>query len=220
MSEAELADYAEASLGAGFRAMKLRLGAETVKEDFARIEALASAVAGRAFLMADANQFYGEQAAIEVGQGLQRAGFGWYEEPSSQLDLKAAERIREAVDVPIASGENCYSRFDAIDLIASNSLQVFMPDLQRIGGVTEFARSMVLAQDGGLDISTHLFPEYSLQLLATAEKQGYLEYVPWFSGLYNETVEMRDGLALVPDRPGWGFTLNWNAIEPFEVSRG
>jgi L-alanine-DL-glutamate epimerase-like enolase superfamily enzyme len=36
--------------------------------------------------------------------------------------------------------------------------------------------------------------------------------MPWFSPLYNETLEFRDGNAIVPERPGWGFTFNRDYI--------
>ncbi len=41
----------------------------------------------------------------------------------------------------------------------------------------------------------------------------YLEYMPWFSPLYNEVLEFRDGKAIVPERPGWGFTFNAGYIK-------
>ncbi|WP_266064825.1 mandelate racemase/muconate lactonizing enzyme family protein [Brucella intermedia] len=215
MSRSELREYAETSLASGFRAMKLRLGASSLREDNARIADLAAAVDGRAVLMADANQTYNEIDAIEAGKALQYHGYRWYEEPSSQLDLRRATRIRQALDIPIAAGENCYSRFDAAELCASQSAEIFMPDLQRIGGVTEFFRSATATEVAGLTTSAHLFPEYSLQLLGALGNVSSLEYVPWFAQLFNETIELQEGRAVIPNRPGWGFTLNWRATETF-----
>jgi len=212
-TEAELAAYAQASLRNGFRALKLRLGAPTLQEDVRRIGALAQAVGGQAMLMADANQCYAEPVAIEAGAALQAHGYAWYEEPSDQLDLQAARRIRQALNIPIATGENCYSRFDAQAVVASECAQIFMPDLQRIGGVTEFHRAMAVAEAADWALSSHLFPEYSLQLLGTAQGPPVLEHVAWFSGLFKQRIEIGDGFARVPDRPGWGFELDWPAIE-------
>ncbi len=36
--------------------------------------------------------------------------------------------------------------------------------------------------------------------------------MPWFSSLYNEALEFQDGFALVPERPGWGFTFDRDRI--------
>jgi L-alanine-DL-glutamate epimerase-like enolase superfamily enzyme len=40
----------------------------------------------------------------------------------------------------------------------------------------------------------------------------YLEYMPWFSKLYHEELELKDGSAMVPERPGWGFTFNHDYV--------
>jgi L-alanine-DL-glutamate epimerase-like enolase superfamily enzyme len=40
----------------------------------------------------------------------------------------------------------------------------------------------------------------------------YLEYMPWFSKLYHEELVFKDGNAIVPERPGWGFTFNYDYV--------
>jgi L-alanine-DL-glutamate epimerase-like enolase superfamily enzyme len=37
--------------------------------------------------------------------------------------------------------------------------------------------------------------------------------MPWFSRLYTETLDLSEGQALVPERPGWGFTFNQDYID-------
>jgi L-alanine-DL-glutamate epimerase-like enolase superfamily enzyme len=44
----------------------------------------------------------------------------------------------------------------------------------------------------------------------------YLEYMPWFSKLYNETIKFAEGQAIVPERPGWGFTFNQDYVSHLE----
>ena len=73
-----------------------------------------------------------------------------------------------------------------------------------------------MAQAYDLPVSSHLFPETSLQVLGALSNATYLEYMPWFSKLYNEALEFRDGSAVVPERPGWGFTFNLDYIAHLE----
>jgi len=40
----------------------------------------------------------------------------------------------------------------------------------------------------------------------------FLEYMPWFSPLYTEQLTFDNGAAIVPERPGWGFTFNRDYI--------
>lgn len=42
--------------------------------------------------------------------------------------------------------------------------------------------------------------------------------MPWFSPLYNEVLEFSNGKALVPERPGWGFTFNAGYIKKLNES--
>jgi len=87
-----------------------------------------------------------------------------------------------------------------------------MPDLQRVGGVSEFMRVGHMAGSYDIPVSSHLFPETSLQVLGALSNTIYLEYMPWFSKLYNETIVFEGGEAIVPERPGWGFTFNQDYV--------
>ena len=97
-------------------------------------------------------------------------------------------------------------------MIELRSADVLMPDLQRVGGVSEFIRVGHLAAAHDLPVSSHLFPETSAQLLGALSNGSFLEYMPWFSPLYRERLEFRDGAVVVPDRPGWGFTFDEDYI--------
>ena len=89
-----------------------------------------------------------------------------------------------------------------------------MPDLQRVGGVTEFIRVAHHAAAYDIPVSSHLFPEMSLSVLAGLQNATYLEHMPWLSPLYREEMELRDGAVLVPNRSGWGFTLDLDRLKP------
>jgi L-alanine-DL-glutamate epimerase-like enolase superfamily enzyme len=52
----------------------------------------------------------------------------------------------------------------------------------------------------------------SLQLLGGIANATYLEHMPWFESLYAEKIEFRNGAAIVPDRPGWGFSFDPDAV--------
>jgi L-alanine-DL-glutamate epimerase-like enolase superfamily enzyme len=41
--------------------------------------------------------------------------------------------------------------------------------------------------------------------------------MPWFSELYNEQIEFLDGRAIIPDRPGWGFSFNGKALKSYAI---
>ena len=216
LSTDELVRQAESFLAQGFRAMKMRLGSPDPADDIARVRAVREAVGPDIALMADANQGLTEMQAIRLGRELEAFRLTWFEEPLPAWDVEGLARVAAALDTPIASGETEYTRYGFRRMLELRSADILMPDLQRVGGVSEFMRVGHLAESHDVAISSHLFPEMSIQLLGALSNAIYLEYMPWFSDLYTERLVFADGDAVVPERPGWGFTFNQDFIRHLE----
>ena len=215
-SDKELVAEAERFAAAGFRAMKMRLGSPEPATDVARVRAVRTAIGPKIKLMADANQGLTESQAIRLGRALEEFDLTWFEEPLPAWDLDGLARVAAALDTPIASGETEYTRYGFRRMLELRSADILMPDLQRVGGVSEFIRVGHMAESYDIPVSSHLFPETSLQVLGALANTIYLEYMPWFSKLYNETIEFAEGQAIVPERPGWGFTFNQDYVSHLE----
>jgi L-alanine-DL-glutamate epimerase-like enolase superfamily enzyme len=41
--------------------------------------------------------------------------------------------------------------------------------------------------------------------------------MPWFDSLFREKLEMKDGMIVVPERPGFGFTFDKDAVERYRL---
>ena len=215
-SDKELVAEAERFAAAGFRAMKMRLGSPEPATDIARVRAVRTAIGPKIKLMADANQGLTESQAIRLGRALEEFDLTWFEEPLPAWDLDGLARVAAALETPIASGETEYTRYGFRRMLELRSADILMPDLQRVGGVSEFIRVGHMAESYDIPVSSHLFPETSLQVLGALANTIYLEYMPWFSKLYNETIEFAEGQAIVPERPGWGFTFNQDYVSHLE----
>jgi L-alanine-DL-glutamate epimerase-like enolase superfamily enzyme len=215
-SDKELVAEAERFAAAGFRAMKMRLGSSEPATDVARVRAVRTAIGPKIKLMADANQGLTESQAIRLGRELEEFDLTWFEEPLPAWDLDGLARVAAALDTPIASGETEYTRYGFRRMLELRSADILMPDLQRVGGVSEFMRVGHMAESYDIPVSSHLFPETSLQVLGGLANTIYLEYMPWFSKLYNETIKFAEGQAIVPERPGWGFTFNQDYVSHLE----
>jgi len=82
-------------------------------------------------------------------------------------DHAGEAEIRTALDTPIASGETVYTHRGILTMLQAGSCDVMMPDLQRMGGPTEFLKAGHLCEAFHIPCSAHLFPEMSLGLLAS-----------------------------------------------------
>ena len=197
-SDKELVAEAERFAAAGFRAMKMRLGSPEPATDAARVRAVRTAIGPKIKLMADANQGLTENQAIRLGRALEEFDLTWFEEPLPAWDLDGLARVAAALDMPIASGETEYTRYGFRRMLELRSADILMPDLQRVGGVSEFIRVGHMAESYDIPVSSHLFPETSLQVLGALANTIYLEYMPWFSKIYNETIKFAEGRLSFP----------------------
>jgi mandelate racemase len=92
-----------------------------------------------------------------------------------------------------------------------------MPDFARIGGVSGWLEAAALAQAAGMEMSSHLYPEFSAHLLAVTPTCHWLEYVDWAAPVLMHPIQIRDGHAIIPDRPGAGIEWNEDAIARYRA---
>ncbi|TNE96934.1 MAG: mandelate racemase/muconate lactonizing enzyme family protein [Bacteroidetes bacterium] len=213
----ELIEEAHGFIEQGFRSMKLRLGKENPREDVARARALREAVGDDIEILTDANQSMTPRQAIALARQLEDLNIGWLEEPVPANDLVGHARILEAINIPVASGETDYTRFGMKDILDKRAVDVLMPDLQRIGGLSEFRRAAAIASAYHTPISTHIFTEQSLAIAGSASNCISVEHVDWFSPLYKETMQIEEGDILMPEAPGLGFTFDYDFIEEHRI---
>jgi L-alanine-DL-glutamate epimerase-like enolase superfamily enzyme len=213
----ELVAEARSFRAAGFRAMKMRLGKPRLEEDVERVRAVRQAIGPDIALMADANQGFSVDHAIRLGRRLEEFGLAWFEEPVQAYDLEGSARVAAALDTPIASGETEYARYGFRDMLERKAADVLMPDLGRVGGVSEFVKVAHMADALDVPVSSHIYTEQSVGLVAALGNATYLEHMPWFETLFRERLEMREGEILVPERPGFGFTFDPDAVERYRI---
>ena len=217
MAPEAVADEAEKLLRGGFRAVKLRLGYPTLAEDLARVHAVRRRLPAGIDVMVDYNQALSVADALERGRALDQENIYWLEEPIRHDDYASAATLARELKTPIQIGEN-FSLATSMDAaIGAGAADYVMPDLERIGGVTGWQRAAALAATHGLAMSSHLFPEVSAHLLAATPTGHWLEYVDWANAIVEQPLEIVDGMALAPDRPGNGLSWNKAAVDRFRL---
>jgi mandelate racemase len=102
--------------------------------------------------------------------------------------------------------------------IAEHACDLVMPDFARIGGVTGWMEAAALAHAAGIKMSSHLYPEFSAHLLAVTPTCHWLEYVDWAAPILRHPIEIEDGHAIIPDRPGVGMEWDQDAVERYRAT--
>jgi L-alanine-DL-glutamate epimerase-like enolase superfamily enzyme len=158
----------------GFRAMKTRVGPTEPERMVARVAAVREAIGPDIALMVDANQQMSVKQAIRIGRMMEPLNLTWFEEPVICHDHAGEAQIRAALDTPIASGETVYTHRGVLAMLQAGAADVVMPDLQRMGGASEFLKAGHLCEAFHIPCASHLFPEMSLGLLAGLPGGYYL----------------------------------------------
>jgi mandelate racemase len=212
-----LAAEAEKLLSGGFRAVKLRLGYPTLAEDIAAVQAVRQRIGNSKLLMVDYNQALGVNEALARGRALDAEDIYWLEEPIRHDDYAGAAKLARELKTPIQIGEN-FSEADAMAVaLGHGAADYVMPDLERIGGVTGWQRAAGVAAVNRVEMSSHLFPEVSAHLLVATPTCHFLEYVDWANVLLEQPLQIADGHAVIPDRPGNGMVWNKDAVERYRI---
>jgi mandelate racemase len=204
-------------LEGGFKGVKLRLGYPSLEEDIAAVRAVRKAIPADVALMVDYNQALSVAEALRRGRALDAEGIYWLEEPIRHDDYRGNARLARELATPIQIGENFSLAFGMEDALSQQACDYAMPDLERIGGVTGWMAAAALAKARGIEMSSHLFPEVSAHLLAVTPTAHWLEYVDWAAPILAEPIEVREGHALIPERPGNGLAWNREAVERFRL---
>ncbi|MCS3474156.1 enolase C-terminal domain-like protein [Bradyrhizobium elkanii] len=217
MAPVAAADEAEALLEGGFTGVKLRLGRSHFEHDLATVRAVRKRLPDAVRLMVDFNQALTSSDAMTYALALDQEGVYWIEEPTRHDDYRHMARIAQAVQTPIQIGENFNGLAPMAAALEADASDYVMLDLDRIGGVTGWQRAAGLAAAYGREVSSHLFPEVSAHLMAATPGRHWLEYVDWANPILQEPLVIKDGMAIISDRPGNGLAWNDDVLAKYRL---
>lgn len=223
--EAE-ADRAEAFLEQGWTGYKMH-GAVPGRIDdpadhtVATVQALRARLGDRVQLMVDVNASYSRHRAIQVGRALQELGVFMYEEPVRTDDLEGNAMVADALDMAVASGEWCFTRWEFLQLAQKGRVDILQPDIVKVGGFTEMRRIEAVASAANVPITVH----NTQPLLSTVAHLHFCAasaITPYAQEYSIEPVSIRDtypllqtplafergGYLRVPDGPGLGVEMD------------
>lgn len=174
-----LVDEARVHVALGYRALKLRIG-DTVRNDMRRVSAVRKAFGDDLAILTDANTAYTLNDARAAMPALDAHAVGWLEEPFPAHDYRSYREARSYGRLPLAAGENHYTRFEFNRVIEDGVITILQPDLSKTGGITEALRVAALASAWKLPIHPHtsmtaLNMAASVHFLAAIENAGYFE---------------------------------------------
>jgi L-alanine-DL-glutamate epimerase-like enolase superfamily enzyme len=201
----ELIDEVTQYKNRGFKAVKIKVGKPDWKEDLERLRLVREAVGNEINIMMDANQGMNVANALQLAQAAKNLHINWFEEPILHDDYQGFELLRNQAGISIAMGEREYSLTPLRELLQRNAIDIWQPDILRLGGVEAWRNSAALAASFNVSVLPHYYKDYDIPLLCTISNGAGAESFDWIDTLIDYPLEIKDGMATPHQTPGWGF---------------
>ena len=217
---AEAAAQARAFVGEGFRAFKVKVGAD-LRNDIDSLHAIRDEVGYDVDMLVDANQCYSRHLALQVGRELEGLKAFFFEEPLPVDDVEGHAFLASKLDVRIATGENMYTRFDFMPFFTRAAIHVVQADASRCGGIGEARKIADIAGGFHAHFVPHTFSDAltvvaNLHVAAACANAPVIEYDRTYNPLQTELVTnppaVHDGVVDLPAGPGLGVEIDWDFV--------
>lgn len=203
--------------------------AAVVRGAAARLEALRRALGDDIDIGVDAHaRIFEPVRALQMAQAIKPYDPFFFEEPLRPENIDALAALRRQVDVPIATGEMLYTKYEFRDLLVRGAADIVQPDICCAGGLLELKKIAAMAESFYATIAPHnpvgpVATAVNVQLAACTPNFLILEYLPdddpGRRNLVDEPMKLVDGHLEIPTRPGLGIDLNVDAFDAFPFRR-
>ena len=193
-------------------------GAKEMTHIIDLIRTTREAIGDEVDLAIDCHGQFDVPSAITLAKAVEDLRLMWLEEPVPAENTNALAQVRASSSTVICTGENQYTRFQFLDLLQRQAVDIIMPDLSKAGGIQEGKRIAEIADAFYVPIAPHnvsspLGMMAACHVMASVPNFLVLEFhgreIPWWSDLCEgEKPFIESGWMTVSERPGIGVELN------------
>ncbi len=217
----------------GFKGIKMKIALPR-EQELRRVQAVREAIGNDVELMVDANHGYSLYDARWLACTFEGLGISWFEEPISPHDLAGYAQLRSMTKIPLAGGENSFTRFAFKEIIDARAMDIIQPDICCCGGITEAMRISALAESAGVTFMAHVWGSAvgtyaALNVMAALPPAPHswrpaamwMEYEqtenPFRDLLVTVPIKQENGAVKIPTGAGLGFEINRDIIDKYRV---
>ena len=218
----------------GAKALKLKVGgrmSNNYESPVGRTEKLIPLVrktfGDKMIMYADSNGSYTTDEAIRIGRLLEEYKYDFYEEPVPFDWYEETKQVTDALEIPVAGGEQEPSLHMFRWLIANNVLEIVQPDMFYFGGMIRSMKVAMMANAYGKVCTPHISGSglgylYMMHFVSAIPNAGpYHEFKGFNKDLPFECstspLTSDEGVVTVPSGPGLGIEIDPVYIARHEV---
>jgi len=210
---AEVSDYKNR----GFKAVKIKVGSPDWKTDLFRLKKVREAVGKEVNIMMDANQGMSVADAVQLSLAAKDLNIFWFEEPVHHQNFDGYQKLREKTGISLAMGEREFDTLALRELLSRKAIDIWQPDLLRIGSVEAWRESAALAASFHVPVMPHYYKDYDVPLLCTIPNGAGAESFDWIDPLIDNPIRIEQGFAYPHEAPGWGFSFVDEYLEEIKL---
>ncbi|MFW9901481.1 MAG: mandelate racemase/muconate lactonizing enzyme family protein [Candidatus Thorarchaeota archaeon] len=208
----------------GYRTFRLKLG-KGPKEDKEIVETIRNTFGNKIRLRVDYNQAYSPSIAVRAIKEIEPLGIDYAEQPVRADDYLGMAYVQKKVDTPLMAHEGFFSIKDFITLVELGAVRVLGINSERPGGVTRALKAFEYAKLRGLGVVLHNQPlgiASAMHIHFHVAKFHYIDHATELFGqemleddLIQNSIDYSNGIAKLPEGPGWGVKLDEKALERY-----
>lgn len=186
------------------------------------VAAVRAAVGPDVELALECHGRYNTESAIQIGRAVAPSRPLFMEEPIPPDNPEALLRVRNSIPIPVAVGENHYTRYGFREVIEKQAAAVLQPDMSKCGGLLETKKIASMAEIYHIPIAPHGTASHLGQMAyahvcAAVPNFMILEWGFLFDGtgvnaVMRNSPIYEDGYVHLPDAPGIGIEVDDEAI--------
>jgi galactonate dehydratase len=155
--------------------------------------------------------------AIQMAKALESYRPFFLEEPLRPENVDALAKVAAHVNIPIATGEQLYTKWEFRELLEKQAADIIQPDVCCVGGILELKKIAAMAEAYYVSVAPHnpmspLATAINVQLAACIPNFLVLEQHPAdkppHSEVLKEPLKIESGYYQIPTKPGIGVELN------------
>ena len=193
------------------------MGRQYVNHFSKMFEKLRVAVGDNIDIMIDFHGRTSPAMAIQYIHSIEEFSPYFCEEPVPPENVPALRQVREAVGVPIATGERLVSRYQFRELYEQQACHIIQPDLCHCGGLSEAKKIAAAAETYYMGVAPHnpLGPianavalHFALSTPNFLIQEDMLSDVPWRWDVVKHELKMENGYWSKTESPGLGIEVD------------
>jgi galactonate dehydratase len=226
-----LAEKAQQVVDQGFTALKFDpipgpwrtyVSTDVERQTVRNVQVVREAVGPDIDILLDMHRRLAPMHAIRIAHALEPYHPFWYEEPVLAENLDALATTKHAINLPVVTGEELYTKFEFREVFEKQAADIINPDVCNVGGILELKEIAAMAEPYFVVVSPHNYNSTTVGLAATLQVSACLpnflitEYFvnlePFGQTIATQPFEVVRGYITLPSAPGLGIELDETAL--------